>query len=268
MEEKTNLFINIEDINGKQILGTVVFYGWGYGKVMLESALHIALNIDGHNENFFPEANNRCKHLASLYTILEKTGVLRPKLACGLRYSIYKNVGKYGEFSMFPEEEIIRDNVLEEYKDKSILSYVEPETEYFKVDMAYQTSYKNFFEQCLDNDFGLMFINIKTENRIESDCMETVNAAEIKFGFGITEKVPSSSSEEKEEEVTSPFDYALTEDFSEETIWYPSTFEEYVGQFGDKDQINEDFIEDYKLTLEANGIKMMSPEELKMRRGK
>lgn len=242
MGERTQLFINLEDAKGEQILGTVIHYQCGYGRVMLESALHIATNMDLTDIGDYGKSDEQKLFESKVFEILKDyCGFKKPALTYALRNSIGKNIGNGGvlNISIDEFEQAVKEPVRDVQKQNlSIFSVLDPVVE---VKDAYAAKYENFFNQC-DNNDGLMFVNMKTAEPIENVNSYYWDASEIKFGFGLT-----------------------TDIYSMNPKWHPATFEQYARQEVNHGYVTEDFIEGYKLLLKGYGIEMMSPEEVKSR---
>lgn len=241
MGERTQLFINIEDAKGDQILGTVVHYQWGYGTVMLESALDIATNMKVIGNDGYGKGAEQKSYESALFKLLKNNcGCKKPDLTYALRNSIDKNIGCSGELNVttFEFEQAVQEPVHDFQKEPcDLISVVDP---VLVVKRAYKAKYENFFNQC-DNNDGLMFINMKTAESIENVNSSYWDASEIKFGFGLITGIMYPE-------------------------WHPATFEQYARQDINRDDISDEFIENYKLLLKKYEIEMMSPDELYSRK--
>lgn len=242
MGERTHLFINIEDVNGEQILGTVIQYQCGYGKTMPESALHIATNFETYR---FSDASQDL-YKKRLFEILEKyCDCKKPALTFMYRNSIKELIDagdiSRGQFNISTDkfEDLAKGPVRDAQKEDLGVTWVDDPVQILRE--AYRSTYTDFFDHC-DNDHGLMFINIKMNEPVDSIDAYSLGDGEIKFGFGLT-----------------------TNSFAEGSYWYSVTFDEFARQEINSEAISENFIEGYKLLLDSYGIEMMSPNELKSR---
>lgn len=245
MGERTQLFINIEDATGKQILGTVIHYQWGFGRVMLESALHIATNIEAFIAGDYGKSDEQKIAEAKLNELLKKyCGFKKPALTYELRKSIGKNIGTGGVLNISTEEveQALKGPVRDLQEEKLSVDWVQDPVLDLKT--AYAAKYSNFFRQC-DNNDGLMFMNIQTDEPVESLSSYYLSESEIKFGFALTNDL-----------------------YGENRDWHPTTFDNYAGQRVNRNFLTEDFVKGYKLILKGYGIKMMSPDELESRKKK
>ncbi|WP_046308400.1 hypothetical protein [Lactobacillus apis] len=250
MGVKTQLFINIEDANGEQILGTVIQYQWGYGKVMLESALDIATNMDSIDIIDDGKSEEQTLYKLVLCVLLKKyCGFKKPELTYALRNEIEKYICCSGGLIISTADlnALIADNELavkepahDFQKAPCRLFSVDDPVE--RVRRAYMAKYNNFFNQC-ENNGGLMFINMRTAEPIERLSLGHWNVSEIKLGFGLT-----------------------TDTYEKHPKWHPSTFNQYARQIFNRNVISDKYIENYERLLKKNRIEMMSPDELHLRR--
>ena len=248
MGERTQLFINIEDINGEQILGTVIHYQWGFGKVMLESALHIIANLSQKRSDYSDKAGQDNAQLEQIYNFMKVGGCgsSRPDLSYRLRCSIRENVKPSGCLNIDTEDveqKIGKANAkIIDFQHKAFsegINAIDPVNE---LKNAFAAKYSNFFKQCANND-GLMIINIKSKDTIDKENVNFLKQAEVKVGFGM----PNFLSYEKSD-------------------WYPITFERYATQSCNRSCISKGFIRNYKKLLRAYGVEMMLPNELNLRK--
>lgn len=245
MKNGTHLFINVEDVNCNQVLGTVFFYKSLDGRELLESAVRVISNVNDCYLKIPAEPKNEVQKegLRNLYTMLQKyCSVSKPDLAIALRKKIERSLG-IGTVNLllneYVEEEIIRNNV---YDSEFIREYdrgkiVDPTTILRK---AYSANYRNFYEQWND-ETKLMVINIKLKNSIDSSdaqLLDKLKIKEAKFGFG---------------ELDSEY-------------WHATTLEEFANVAGN--YLDDEFIESYKADLRSDGISLMTPKELNLRSGK
>lgn len=245
MGERTQLFINVEDANGEQILGTIIHYQWGIGRVMLESALHIATNMEVTDICGFGKSEEQKSHEAKIFEILKNyCGFKKPALTYALRKSIVKNIGTGGKevVSLNAFEEALKKPVRDIQKDECfVFGIQDPEED---VKEAYAAKYSDFFYQC-DNNDGLMFMDVQLKNSVDKTASYYMGHGEIKFGFGLT-----------------------TDIYKRNPDWHPATFEQYARQKVNSDFLSEDFKKGYKLILKGYGIEMMSTDELKSKRNR
>lgn len=244
MGERTQLFINVENKRGQQILGTVVHYQWGYGRVMLANGLNIAAGVlnqryfDDNRYSMTEAEKLKAKNLDSF--LKDKCNLLDPILALELRKSIIKYIDGNGDIICDTSriEKAIADNERIDLREKRryIDNFFDPAKMLKK---AYAAKYNNFFKG-LDNNDGFMIINIKTN----SDKTDILDIISISFGFGIT----TISSSDNWEHMC--------------MYWTPANLDEYAGQSVNQEFADENYVAGYKCLLEAYGIKLMSKKEL------
>lgn len=73
MGERTQLLVNVVDGKGNHLLGTVLHYQWGCGRVMLMDALHLAINLpwsyrlaDKPNDPSYAELDTALKDIVQM----------------------------------------------------------------------------------------------------------------------------------------------------------------------------------------------------------
>ncbi|KJY59703.1 hypothetical protein [Lactobacillus apis] len=226
MGERTQLFINIEDAKGAQILGTVIHYQWGSGGTMFESAASIARGLLEYDDKKFDQG----KRYKNLFEALKKGCNLNdPRNTWLLRQNIFRNIGEDGclQIDTSHIERAILENELFSINDGS--SENSPAED---LKLAYAAKYSDFFRQC-DNTFGLMIMDVKLPQSNGND------KPQISFGFGLSES----------DSVT-----------GFHTKWHPVDYDDYLS---DNEEFFDDYsIYTFEEFLQSNDIKLLSADDL------
>lgn len=202
---KSRLFINIEDKNRQQLLGTLVQYQMGIGSWMMMSALNIILNYTPNPEQKLYEAADK----DVVYQILhDDCGLPNPKQAIAIRQNLIKNIGNHGSINTNTaplEDDAAYFNILCHPKDykgdiqelKAAANLTnwpklkEPATKE-KFALAYTANYQNFADRCHNEDHdyesftGYMVINMQYDKAVaDNDTVSLADNMVTHVGFGI-----------------------------------------------------------------------------------
>lgn len=247
MGERTQLFINVTDKNNEKLLGTVIHYQWGIETKMLLDALNIATNLPTWLYDVTNEQEKE-KYRDLDYVLANCVGLHNPKKARLLRSAIFKLVNGNHETMNISET----NDTFVDYLNKLLINYPENQRqkllleprigndieclEYEILD-AYNATYKDFKDQC-DNNDGFMIMDVKYTNR---------NALSRPY-FGSQNNLDKIR-----------FGFVLSDDNGNPTK--PVTLEEYaklpINNLSDK------FIYCYKGLLQSLNIGLLSIDEVK-----
>lgn len=205
MMQKSRLFINIEDKNKQQLLGTLVHYQVGIGSWMLMSALNLILNYTPTpDQSLYGQPD-----MDIIYQILhDDCGLPNPKQAIAIRQNLIKNIGNHGVINTDTtefEDDAAYFNVLchpdkykgniQELKDAARFTkwpeLKKPATKE-KFALAYTANYQNFADRCHNEDHdyesfaGYMVINFQYDRAVtNNDPVSLADKLTTQVGFGI-----------------------------------------------------------------------------------
>lgn len=207
MGERTQLFINVTDENNEKLLGTVIHYQWGIETKMLLDALNIATNLNNDTNLSLSESiydvmdeEEKEKYHDLDYVLTNCVGLHNPKKARFLRSEISKMINGNHEVMNISETNdtfVDRLNKLltkypESQRQKLLLEpRIGNDIEYLEYEIldAYNATYKDFKDQC-DNNDGFMIMDVKFTNRSASNIVDLDNQNDlekIRFGFVLSD---------------------------------------------------------------------------------
>ncbi|WP_304682241.1 hypothetical protein [Lactobacillus taiwanensis] len=152
MGERTQLLINVKDKEDNLIIGTVLHYQWGYGRVMPMDALTLITNFPQRfilRDNF----DNYDSDYPAIDSYLKDLGLESPMVARHL-YSWLGKTTNSGVNNIDIDFKKIEQN-LNNYKNMYTLS------------RAFKATPQNFYKQC-DNNDGFMIADIIFDEYITS----------------------------------------------------------------------------------------------------